>query len=77
METEIPAILLARQDREPARFTFQSCRMRMQKVTKKGLATMDAESDCSALGLAAARVDVLGYACLTRRHDSRENRPLY
>ena len=64
METEIPAMLLARQGVEPERFTFHSSRMRMQKVTKEELAAMDADSDRCALELADARVDVLGYACL-------------
>lgn len=64
METEIPAMLLARQGVELERFTFHSSRMRMQKVTKEELAAMDADSDRCALELADARVDVLGYACL-------------
>ena len=64
METEIPAMLLARQGVESERFTFHSSRMRMQKVTKEELAAMDADSDRCALELADARVDVLGYACL-------------
>src|ERR1700710_643729 len=64
METEIPAMLLARQSIRPERFTFHSSRMRMKKVVKEELAAMDAESDRCALELADARVDVLGYACL-------------
>ena len=64
METEIPAILRAREIVEPERFTFHSSRMRMQKVTKEELAAMDADSDRCALELADARDDVLGYACL-------------
>ncbi|WP_306770604.1 Asp/Glu racemase [Pantoea sp. 18069] len=64
METEIPAMLLARQAIETERFTFHSSRMRMQKVTKEELAAMDADSDRCAIELADARVDVLGYACL-------------
>jgi maleate isomerase len=32
METEIPAMLLARQGIRPERFTFHSSRMRMKKV---------------------------------------------
>ena len=64
METEIPAILQARQSVEPERFSFHSSRMRMQKVTKEELAKMDSDSDRCALELADARVDVLGYACL-------------
>ncbi|WP_370262419.1 Asp/Glu racemase [Limnobacter sp.] len=64
METEIPAILRAREAVEAERFTFHSSRMRMQHVTKEQLAKMDADSDRCALELADARVDVLGYACL-------------
>ena len=64
METEIPAMLRAREAVEPERFTFHSSRMRMQKVTKEELESMDADSDRCALELADARVDVLGYACL-------------
>lgn len=64
METEIPAMLRAREAVEPERFTFHSSRMRMQKVTKEELAAMDRDSDRCAAELADARVDVLGYACL-------------
>ena len=64
METEIPAMLRAREAVEPERFTFHSSRMRMQQVTKEELAAMDAASDRCAAELADARVDVLGYACL-------------
>lgn len=64
METEIPAMLTARQAIRPERFTFHSSRMRMKKVVKQELAAMDAESDRCAVELSDARVDVLGYACL-------------
>jgi maleate isomerase len=64
METEIPAMLTARQQIRPERFTFHSSRMRMKHVVKEELAKMDAESDRCALELSDARVDVLGYACL-------------
>lgn len=64
METEIPAILRAREAIEPERFTFHSSRMRMKKVTKEELERMDADSDRCALELSDARVDVMGYACL-------------
>jgi maleate isomerase len=64
METEIPAMLRARETVEPERFTFHSSRMRMKRVTKEELAAMDADSDRCALELSDARVDVLGYACL-------------
>ncbi len=64
METEIPAILRAREALHPERFTFHSSRMRMKHVTKEELAAMDGDSDRCALELSDARVDVLGYACL-------------
>jgi maleate isomerase len=64
METEIPAILRAREAVEPERFTFHSSRMRMKKVTKEELVAMDADSDRCAAELSDARVDVMGYACL-------------
>ena len=64
METEIPAMLSARQHIRPERFTFHSSRMRMKKVVKEELEAMDRDSDRCALELSDARVDVLGYACL-------------
>jgi maleate isomerase len=64
METEIPAMLMARQSIRPERFTFHSSRMRMKTVKKEELAAMDAESDRCAIELSDARVDVVGYACL-------------
>jgi maleate isomerase len=64
METEIPAMLLARQQILPERFTFHSSRMRMKKVVKEELEAMDKDSDRCALELSDAKVDVLGYACL-------------
>jgi len=64
MESEIPAMLRAREAVEPERFTFHSSRMRMKKVTKEELAAMDSDSGRCAAELVDARVDVLGYACL-------------
>lgn len=64
METEIPALLKARESIAPERFTFHSARMRMKHVTKDELAKMDADSDRCALELSDAKVDVMGYACL-------------
>ena len=64
METEIPALLRARELVAPERFTFHSSRMRMKHVTKEELAAMDADSDRCALELSDARVEVMGYACL-------------
>ena len=64
METEIPAMLRAREGILPERFTFHGSRMRMKKVTMEELAAMDGDSDRCALELSDAAVDVLGYACL-------------
>jgi hypothetical protein len=43
METEIPAMLRAREAIRPERFTFHSSRMRMHKVTKEELEAMNRE----------------------------------
>jgi maleate isomerase len=64
METEIPAMLRAREVVLPERFTFHSSRMRMKKVVKEELEAMDRDSDRCAIELSDAHVDVLGYACL-------------
>jgi maleate isomerase len=64
METEIPAMLRAREAIRPERFTFHSSRMRMKKVTAEELSAMDADSLRCARELADAEVDVMGYACL-------------
>ncbi|MEO9327026.1 maleate cis-trans isomerase family protein [Gordonia aurantiaca] len=64
METEIPAMLRAREEIRPERFTFHSSRMRMQKVTPEELTAMDNDSLRCAAELADARVDVMAYACL-------------
>ena len=64
METEIPAILRAREKRYPERFTFHSSRMRMHKVTAEELAKMNLEGRRCAEELADARVDVMSTACL-------------
>ena len=64
MEREIPAMLRAREDHFPERFSFHSSRMRMKKVTAEELAAMDRDSDRCALELSDAAVDVMGYACL-------------
>jgi maleate isomerase len=64
METEIPAMLRAREAIRPERFTFHSSRMRMHKVTKEELAAMNKEGIRCAAELADARVDVMSTACL-------------
>ncbi|CAB3757085.1 maleate cis-trans isomerase family protein [Paraburkholderia humisilvae] len=64
METEIPAMLRAREVIRAERFTFHSSRMRMHKVTKEELAAMNKEGLRCAAELADARVDVMSTACL-------------
>jgi len=64
METEIPAMLRARENIRPERFTCHSSRMRMQKVTKEELESMNREGVRCAAELADARVDVMSTACL-------------
>lgn len=64
METEIPAMLRAREQVLPERFTFHSSRMRMKEVKKEELAAMDRDSDRCALELSDARMDAMAYACL-------------
>ena len=64
METEIPAMLRAREQHFPERFTFHSSRMRMQKVSPEELAAMNKEGLRCAAELADARVDLMSTACL-------------
>ena len=64
METEIPAMLRAREALYPERFTFHSSRMRMHKVTPEELVKMNSEGLRCAAELADARVDVMSTACL-------------
>jgi maleate isomerase len=64
METEIPAMLRAREALAPERFTFHGSRMRMHKVTREELEAMNREGLRCAAELADARVDVLSTACL-------------
>jgi maleate isomerase len=64
METEIPAMLRAREQRLPERFTFHSSRMRMHRVTPEELAAMNREGLRCAAELVDARVDVMSTACL-------------
>lgn len=65
METEIPAMLKAREAVRPnERFTFHSSRMRMHKVTQEELEAMNREGLRCAAELADARVDVMSTACL-------------
>jgi maleate isomerase len=65
METEIPALLRAREAAMPQEsFTFHSSRMRMHRVTLEELAKMNTEGARCAAELADARVDVMSTACL-------------
>ena len=64
METEIPAMLRAREGVRSERFTFHSSRMRMHKVTREELEAMNREGLRCAAELADARVDVMSTACL-------------
>lgn len=64
METEIPALLRARETILPDRFTFHSSRMRMKSVQKEELERMDDDSVRCALELSDAAVEVNAYACL-------------
>lgn len=64
METEIPALLKARETILPDRFTFHSSRMRMKAVVKEELVAMDADSIRCATELSDAAVEVQAYACL-------------
>jgi maleate isomerase len=64
METEIPAMLRAREAIRSERFTFHSSRMRMRKVTKEELEAMNREGVRCAVELSDARVNVVSTACL-------------
>ncbi|WAM20028.1 maleate cis-trans isomerase family protein [Rhodococcus sp. JS3073] len=64
METEIPALLCARQAIRPETFTVHSSRMRMKHVTPEELKAMDNDSLRCAAELSDARVDIMAYACL-------------
>lgn len=64
METEIPALLRAREKVLPETFTFHSSRMRMKHVTKQELERMDDDSLRCAIELSDADVDIQAYACL-------------
>ena len=64
MESEIPAMLRAREQHYPERFTFHSSRMRMQRVSAEELQAMNREGLRCAAELADARVDLMSTACL-------------
>ena len=64
METEIPALLRAREAIFSDRFTFHASRMRMKNVSKEELERMDDDSLRCAAELSDAAVEVQAYACL-------------
>ena len=64
METEIPALLRAREAILSDRFTFHASRMRMKNVSKEELERMDDDSLALCCELSDAAVEVQAYACL-------------
>ena len=66
-ETEIPAMLFARAQLFPERFSFHSSRMRMKQVTQDELKRMDDDAGRCVLELSDARPSVFAYACLVAR----------
>jgi maleate isomerase len=65
METEVPALLRARERVRPGdTFSFHSARLRMQDVTPEGLRAMNDETERAATELADLRPDVVATACL-------------
>jgi len=65
METEVPAMLHAREALHPEdRFTFHSSRMRLKHVTPEELRAMNGQTDRAAAELADLAPDVVATACL-------------
>jgi maleate isomerase len=65
METEVPALLRAREHERPEdEFTFHSARLRMEEVTPEALRAMNAETARGTMELADMRPDVVASACL-------------
>jgi maleate isomerase len=65
METEIPALLRARELVRPEDgFTFHSARLRMEDVTPEGLRAMNEQTERATIELADLRPDVVATACL-------------
>jgi maleate isomerase len=65
METELPAILRAREREQPGEgFTFHSARARMREVSPEELRAMNEQSGRAAAELADAAPDVVATACL-------------
>jgi maleate isomerase len=65
METEVPALLRARERVRPDdTFTFHSARLRMEDVTLEGLRAMNDETERATTELADLRPGVVATACL-------------
>ena len=65
METEVPALLRARERARPEdTFSFHSARLRMEDVTPEGLRAMNEETERATAELADLRPDVVATACL-------------
>ena len=65
METEVPALLRAREKERPEdKFTFHSARLRMEEVTPEALRAMNAETERGTTELSDMRPDVVASACL-------------
>jgi maleate isomerase len=65
METEVPALLRARERERPEEtFTFHSARLRMEDVTPETLRAMNAQTERATTELADMRPDVVASACL-------------
>jgi maleate isomerase len=65
METEVPAILRAREEVVPEeRFTFHSARLRMRHVTPEELRKMNEQTDRAAAEVADAHPHAVATACL-------------
>ena len=65
METEVPALLRARERLLPEdTFAFHSARLRMEDVTLEGLRAMNDETERATTELADLRPDVVATACL-------------
>jgi maleate isomerase len=65
METEVPALLRARERARPEEtFTFHSARLRMEDVTPEALGAMNEQTQRATTELADLRPDVVATACL-------------
>ena len=65
METEVPALLRARERERPKdTFTVHSARLRMDEVTPEALRAMNAQTERATVELADMRPSVIATACL-------------